>query len=105
MTVRRLLRNLIPLYVFIGLAIIAVFAITGTDWGRNFARGRFEALLQNNSHGIVRIGSVTGNLRHGFTLHDLVITDSAHKPFVKAKEVWAKYSISTFFGKKSRWTV
>jgi translocation and assembly module TamB len=99
-TVRRLLRNLIPLYVFIALVVLGVFVVTSTDWGRNFVRGRFEALLQNNSHGIVHIGSVTGNLRHGFTLHDLVITDSAHKPFVNAKEVWAKYSLSTFFGKK-----
>lgn len=94
------LRELIPLLVIVALLVIGAFAITSTDWGRNIVRGRIEALLQNNSHGIVRIGRVTGNLRHGFTMHDLVITDSAHKPFVNAKEVWAKYSISTFFGKK-----
>ena len=100
MRARRVFRNLIPLYVTIALFIVGAFVITGTDWGRNIVRGRIEALLQNNSHGIVRIGRVTGNLRHGFTLHDLVITDSAHKPFINAKEVWARYSISTFFGRK-----
>ncbi|MBA3656768.1 MAG: hypothetical protein H0W69_05380, partial [Gemmatimonadaceae bacterium] len=94
------LRGLIPLLVIVGILVIGLFVITGTDWGRGVARGRFERLLQNNSHGIVRIGRVSGNLRHGFTLHDLVITDSAHKPFVNAREVWAKYSLSTFFGKK-----
>ncbi len=94
------LRGLIPLFVIVGLLVIGLLVVSGTNWGRSIVRGRVEALLQNNSHGIVRIGSVTGNLRHGFTLHDLVITDSARKPFVNAKEVWAKYSLSTFFGKK-----
>lgn len=94
------LRGLVPVAVIVALFIAAVLVISGTDWGRNIARGRIEGLFQNNSHGIVRIGRVTGNLRHGFTMHDLVITDSAGHPFVNAKEVWARYSISTFFGKR-----
>ena len=44
--------------------------------------------------------SVTGNLLHGFTLHDVVITDSARAPFVKVDEVWGRYSLSTLYGKK-----
>lgn len=94
------LRGLIPVAIVVAVLLAVVFVISGTDWGRNIARGRIEGLFQRNSHGIVRIGRVTGNLRHGFTMHDLVITDSAGKPFVNAKEVWARYTLSTFFGKR-----
>ncbi|MDQ6770192.1 MAG: translocation/assembly module TamB domain-containing protein, partial [Gemmatimonadota bacterium] len=37
---------------------------------------------------------------NGFTLHDVVITDSARAPFVKADEIWARYSIGALRGKR-----
>ena len=84
----------------VGLAFAGLFVFTQTDWGRERVRRQVEGILQGNSHGLVRIGRITGNLREGFTLHDLVITDSAKRPFVAAKEVWGRYTIGTLFGKK-----
>jgi translocation and assembly module TamB len=82
------------------LLVGAAYLITNSDWGRERVRRYVEGLIQRNSHGLVHIGSVTGNLLHGVTLHDVVITDSAHAPFVKADEIWAKYSLNTLRGKK-----
>ena len=92
--------------LLLGVAVVAlllvggVYLVTNSDWGRERVRRYVEGLIQRNSHGIVHIGSVTGNLLHGVTLHDLVITDSARAPFVKADEIWAKYSLGTLRGKK-----
>ncbi|MDB4869199.1 MAG: hypothetical protein JWL97_203 [Gemmatimonadales bacterium] len=82
------------------LLIAAIFLITNTDWGRERVRRYVLGIIQRNSHGIVHIGSVSGNLLNGFTLHDVVITDSARAPFLKADEIWARYSLSTLRGKK-----
>ncbi len=82
------------------LLVGAAYLITNSDWGRERVRRYVEGLIQRNSHGLVHIGSVTGNLLHGVTLHDVVITDSARAPFVKADEIWAKYSLNTLRGKK-----
>ena len=83
------------------LLVGAAYLITNSDWGRERVRRYVEGLIQDNSHGLVHIGSVTGNLLHGVTLHDVVITDSARAPFVKADEIWAKYSLNTLLrGKK-----
>jgi translocation and assembly module TamB len=91
------------------LAVVAVVALlllgvalllTNSDWGRERIRRYVEGLIQRNSHGLVHIGSVTGNLLHGITLHDVVITDSARAPFVKADEIWAKYGLGTLRSKK-----
>lgn len=97
---RHILNVAIPVGVTLILFMLALYVLTDTNWGREKVRGQIEALIQRNSHGIVHIGKVTGNLRNGFTLQDVVITDSAHKPFIKAKEMWAQYSLSTLFGQK-----
>lgn len=75
------------------ILLIAIFALTNTDRGREQIRKRALAMLENSSHGIIRIGRVTGNLLNGFTLHDLVITDSAGAPFVTADEASARYTL------------
>ena len=82
------------------LLVLGTLLITNSDWGRERVRRYVEGLIQRNSHGLVHIGSVSGNLLHGITLHDVVITDSSRAPFVKADEIWAKYSLSTLRGKK-----
>ena len=93
-------RVLAVLAVVALLLVGATFLITNSDWGQERVRRYVVGLLQRNSHGIVHIGSVSGNLLKGFTLHDVVITDSARAPFVKADEIWARYSIRTLLGKK-----
>jgi hypothetical protein len=82
------------------LAVVAVFTIANTDWGREKVRNRVVAAIQGNTHGIVKVGSVSGNLLKGFTLHDLVITDSSGAPFVKVDEASARYGLSAIFGKR-----
>lgn len=97
---RHAFTGLLVVVALVGMAFAALIIATQTDWGRERVRGRVEALIQGSSHGIVRIGRISGNLREGFTLHDLVITDSAQRPFVKAKEVWGRYTLSTLWGRK-----
>jgi hypothetical protein len=93
-------RLLVALAVVVLLLVGAAYLITNTDFGRERVRRYVEGLIQRNSHGLVHIGGVSGNLLNGFTLHDVVITDSAHAPFIKADEMWARYSLGTLRGKK-----
>jgi hypothetical protein len=93
-------RLLAGLVVVALLLVAAVYVVSNTDWGRERVRRYVLNLIQNNSHGIVHIGSVSGNLLHGITLGDVVITDSAHAPFVKADQISANYSLMTLRGKK-----
>jgi translocation and assembly module TamB len=82
------------------LLLAATFLVTNTDWGRERVRRYVLGIIQRNSHGIIHLGSVSGNLLGGFTLHDVVITDSARAPFIKADEIWAKYSLGTLRGQR-----
>lgn len=93
-------RLLLALVVVVLLLIGGVLLITNSDWGRERVRRYVEGLIQRNSHGLVHIGGVTGNLLRGFTLHDVVITDSAKRPFIKVDEAWARYSLTTLRGKR-----
>ena len=94
------MRLLLGLVVVVLLLLGGVLLITNTDWGRERVRRYVEGLIQRNSHGLVHIGGVTGNLLRGFTLHDVVITDSARAPFIKVDEAWARYSLTTLRGKR-----
>jgi autotransporter translocation and assembly factor TamB len=93
-------RLLAGVAVVVVLLVGVAYLLTNSDWGRARIRGYVLGLVQRNTHGIVHIGSITGNLLHGITLHDVVITDSARAPFVKADEIWAKYSLGTLRGKR-----
>ncbi len=93
-------RLLAVVAVVVVVLIGAAYMLTNTDWGREQIRKKLVAILQDNSHGIILVGKVTGNLLKGFTAHDVVITDSAKAPFVKADEIWARYSLGTLRGKR-----
>jgi translocation and assembly module TamB len=86
--------------VVVLLLLGGVVLVTNTNWGHERVRRYVEGLIQRNSHGIVHIGKVTGDLLRGFTLHDVVITDSARAPFIKVDEAWARYSLTTLRGKR-----
>ena len=88
-----LIRFFAALTVVAVLVIGGVFLVTNTDWGREQVRKRLVAMIQDNSHGIIKVGRVTGNLLKGFTLHDVVITDSAGAPFAAIDEVHARYQL------------
>ena len=93
-------RLIAALVVVVLLLFGAGLLVTNSNWGRERVRRYIEGLVQRNSHGLVHIGKVTGNLLRGFTLHDVVITDSARAPFIKADEMWARYSLTTLRGKR-----
>jgi hypothetical protein len=88
-----LIRFLAAVAIVALILVIGLFVITNIDWGRQQIRKSIVARLQDNSHGIIRVGRVTGNLLKGFTLHDLAITDSAGAPFVKAAQASARYTL------------
>ena len=97
---RTLPRVLAVMVVLLLLIWGAVYVITDTNWGREQVRKRLVALIQENAHGIVKIGRLTGNLFDGFAAEDFSITDSAGHPFLKADELSAAYSLRTLFGNK-----
>ena len=97
---RWVVRLLAGLAVVALLVVAATLLVTNTNWGRERVRRYVLGIVQRNSHGIIHIGSVSGNLLGGVVLHDVVIIDSARAPFIKADEIWAKYTLGTLRGKK-----
>ncbi|MDP9176423.1 MAG: translocation/assembly module TamB [Gemmatimonadota bacterium] len=77
------------------IALIAVYSITRTEWGHEQVRLRLQQALQNNTHGILRIGRISGNLLEGFTVHDLTITDSTGAPFIDVDSLTTNYGLNT----------
>jgi hypothetical protein len=82
------------------LAVAGIFLLTNTDLGREQVRRRVVGMLQENSRGIIKVGRVTGNLLKGFTLHDVVITDSAGAPLADIDEVHARYQLRALTSKR-----
>ncbi|MEP6904999.1 MAG: hypothetical protein ABI875_02890, partial [Gemmatimonadales bacterium] len=92
---KHLIRTLAVIAAIALLVVIGFYAIADTDWGRGQVRKRLEAMIQGNSHGIVRIGRISGNLLNGFMAHDFVVTDSTGAPFIKIDSVAGGYSLNT----------
>ena len=92
---KHFIRSLAVIAAIALLVLIGVYAITRTDWGHEQVRRRLEAALQNNTHGILKIGRISGNLLKGFTVHDLVITDSTGAPFIDIDSLTTNYGINT----------
>ena len=90
---KHLIRSLAVIAAIGLLVLIAVYAVTETDWGHEQVRRRLQDVVQNNSHGIVRIGRISGNLLKGFTVHDLSVTDSA--PLVVVDSLTTSYGLNT----------
>src|SRR6266851_5619641 len=89
-----LIRTLAVIAVIALLVVIGVYAITETDWGREQVRVRLESAIQSNSHGVVRIGRISGNLLKGFTVHNLSVTDSSGAPFLTVDSLTTSYGLS-----------
>jgi hypothetical protein len=97
---RRLFRLLVVLSAIAVLAVIAVWMLTNTDFGRERVRRLALSMLGGATHGIVKIGAVHGNLLSGATFVDVSITDSAGRPFLKADSVSGRYVLRSFLSKK-----
>jgi len=93
-------RLIAALVVVVLLIFGALLLVTNTPWGRERVRRYVEGLVTEQQSRTRPHRGVTGNLLRGFTLHDVVITDSAHRPFIKADEAWARYSLTTLRGKR-----
>ncbi|HYN83265.1 MAG TPA: translocation/assembly module TamB domain-containing protein [Gemmatimonadaceae bacterium] len=92
---KHFIRSIAVIAVVALVALIAVYAITRTEWGHEQVRRRLQPALQNNTHGILRIGRISGNLLEGFTVHDLTITDSAGAPFIDVDSLTTNYGLNT----------
>lgn len=78
---------------FVLVAVLIVFIISDTDWGRERVRRYAQNFINNSIHGRAQIGKLTGNLLVGMTVHNFVITDSAGEPFVAVESFRGNYSI------------
>lgn len=96
---RRLFRLLVVLSVIVVLAVLGVWMLTNTDFGRERVRRFALKTLQNATHGIVKLGALRGNLLTGATLVDVAITDSAGRPFFAADSVSGRYVLRGFLNK------
>ncbi|MEO8335614.1 MAG: translocation/assembly module TamB domain-containing protein [bacterium] len=98
--VRRLFRLFVVLSVVAVLAVIATFVLTNTDFGRERARRFVLGILQGQTHGIVQVGSMHGNLLSGSTLVKVSIADSAGRPFLKADSITLRYVLRNFLSSR-----
>jgi translocation and assembly module TamB len=87
--------------ILVALGGIAVYVLTGTEWGHERVRRMAQNILQKEATGgIVKIGRVSGNLLTGMTVHDFVITDKAGKPFIAVKRMTGNYGIGDIINKR-----
>ena len=98
--IQRLARLLVVLLAITTLALVGVWVLTNTDYGRNRVRSYALGALARSTHGVVRIGAITGNLLVGATIHGVSITDSAGRPFLKADSLSGRYRIMGFVSKR-----
>jgi translocation and assembly module TamB len=94
---RRIFRLLVVISVVAILAVIGTWIATNTDFGRERVRRFVLGVLQGQTHGIVKIDAMHGNLMSGATLVNFSISDSAGHPFFKSDSVSLRYVLSSFF--------
>src|SRR4051812_19572281 len=91
----------IAVLIVVTLAGIGLYVLTGTDRGRERIRRYAQNFLQGQATGgRVHIGRITGNLLTGMTVNDLVITDTAGKPFIAVKRLTGEYGIGDLIAKR-----
>lgn len=81
------------------IAIIAVLVLTQTDWGRRRVLAIGLGQLTSRVHGQVKIGRLHGNLLVGARLADVVIADTAGRPFLNADTLELRYSLRSLLRK------
>ncbi len=93
---RRLFRLLVVLSVVALLAVIATWITSNTDVGRERVRHFVLGILSGQTHGIVKIEAMHGNLLSGAMLTNVSIADSAGHPFFKADSISLRYVLKSF---------
>jgi len=100
---RHLLRGSAVLVAVVAALVTAAYlAATRTDLGRERVRRIALGAIREAVHGDVRIGRIDGNILDRFSLHDVVITDSAGAPFVAVQRVDARLDAGALFGQRVR---
>jgi hypothetical protein len=86
----------------VAAALAAVFAVflTQTDQGREMVRRRIVAILNDNSHGIIRIQGLSGNLFTRVRLSGVTITDSGGRPLLLADTIASDYGLRAVIGRR-----
>ena len=97
---RRLFRLLVVLSVVAILGVITVWIVTNTDFGRERSRRFIVDVLNAQTHGIVKIEAMHGNLLSEATVVRVSITDSAGHPFLKADSISLHYVLRSFFSQR-----
>jgi translocation and assembly module TamB len=92
---------IIAILIVVTLGALAVWVLSGTEWGHERIRRYAQNMLQKEAKGgKVYIGRISGNLLTGMTVHDLVITDTAGKPFIAVRRVTGEYGIGDLIQKR-----
>ena len=97
---QRLARLLVVLLALVTLALVVVWVVTNTDYGRERVRRFALDALSKSTHGIVKLGTVRGNLLTGATIAGISITDSAGRPFLKADSLSGRYKLGNLLRKR-----
>src|SRR5271165_7152344 len=74
-------------------AVLAVLALTNTEWGHQQVRRLALGFIRPSIHGVVHIGRVDGDLLAHLALTDVSITDSAGSPFLVARRIETSYRL------------
>ncbi|HEX7020111.1 MAG TPA: translocation/assembly module TamB domain-containing protein, partial [Gemmatimonadaceae bacterium] len=90
----------VAIFALLGVAALALFVVTGTDFGRERVRRFVVSALNDAVSGTVRIGSLEGNLLGGVTVHDVTIVDSTGAPFLSVERVSAEYALGDLLRKR-----
>ncbi|MEP7000192.1 MAG: hypothetical protein ABI969_06920, partial [bacterium] len=101
---RRLFRLLVVLSVVAVLAVITTWVVTNTDSGRERSRQFVVTLLNGQTHGIVKIDTMHGNMLSQAMLVRVSITDSAGHPFFKADSISLNYVLRSFLKQRLQFT-
>lgn len=76
------------------LVAVGVVVLTNTDWGHAQVRRLTLRALRGPVHGLVHIGTVSGDLLDQVVVTDVSITDSSGAPFVSARRAAVHYRLT-----------
>ena len=86
--------------VIAAVAILAAVFLTQTDPGREIVRRQIVGILSDNSHGIIRIQGLSGNLFSRVRLTGVSITDSSGRPLLLVDTIASDYGLRGLIGRR-----
>ncbi|MEO8619950.1 MAG: translocation/assembly module TamB domain-containing protein, partial [bacterium] len=101
---RRVFRLFVVLSVVTVIAVITAWLVTNTDFGRERSRRFIVDILNAQTHGIVKVDAMHGNLLSQAMLVRVSITDSAGHPFFKADSISMNYVLHSFLSQRLEFT-